>query len=328
MSTTKASLRLSLFLTLSLAAPALGRQRRPPRQPISRQDEGALGEEPGRPVQLRDRRPQLVLPGRRSRRRAPAGGGLRRRTPIAARRHHHRRRPVQELRGPPPRRRRSASSTAISRGPSPRSLFGRRFSERRGGLQPVLASAIHLRPPLRRQPASHPRALRRLPGVTIPLLPAPGRRSLEVAAVANFPAQAYFDAQRVLLAHWALPGARRGPRSTSTRSCSSPTIVASSRPSFRPGTRGLRTTVIEQGNEIEFRPFGNFGLGMRLPGGVPLLLQQLSPARGGAVPRLGAAREGLLHPHRRTGRAGRRPRLRPGPGARSPPIRVALGSKW
>ncbi|WP_437938525.1 hypothetical protein [Sorangium sp. So ce341] len=103
--------------------------------------------------------------------------------------------------------------------------------------------------------------------LTIPLHPHPGSR-LEVAAVANFPARAYFDAQRVLLGHWALR-ARVGTEIHFGKILFLTHDVATQ--IFLPTRAGDFTkTVIEQGNEIAFRPFGNFGIGMRLQAAFPL----------------------------------------------------------
>ncbi|WP_437968305.1 hypothetical protein WMF04_02955 [Sorangium sp. So ce260] len=103
--------------------------------------------------------------------------------------------------------------------------------------------------------------------LTVPLHPHPSA-DLEVAAVANFPARAYFDAQRVLLGHWALR-ARIGTEIHFGKVLFLTHDVASQ--IFMPTRAGDFTkTVIEQGNEIEFRPFGNFGLGMRLQAAFPL----------------------------------------------------------
>lgn len=103
--------------------------------------------------------------------------------------------------------------------------------------------------------------------VTIPLHSHPSA-GLEVAAVANFPARGYFDAQRVLLGHWALR-ARVGTEIHFGKVLFLTHDVASQ--IFLPTREGDFTkTVIEQGNEIEFRPFGNFGIGMRLQAAFPL----------------------------------------------------------
>ncbi|HTN87303.1 MAG TPA: hypothetical protein VL242_26580 [Sorangium sp.] len=104
-------------------------------------------------------------------------------------------------------------------------------------------------------------------GVTVPLHPHPSA-GLEVAAVANFPARAYFDAQRVLLGHWALR-ARVGTEIHFGKVLFLTHDVAVQ--AFVPTREGDFTkSVIEQGNEIEFRPFGNFGFGMRLQAAFPL----------------------------------------------------------
>ncbi|WP_437928204.1 hypothetical protein WMF37_02855 [Sorangium sp. So ce291] len=104
-------------------------------------------------------------------------------------------------------------------------------------------------------------------GVTVPLHPHPSA-GLEVAAVANFPARAYFDAQRVLLGHWAFR-ARVGTEIQFGKVLFLTHDVAVQ--AFVPTRDGDFTkSVIEQGNEIEFRPFGNFGLGMRLQAAFPL----------------------------------------------------------
>ncbi|WP_437590525.1 hypothetical protein [Sorangium sp. So ce1000] len=103
--------------------------------------------------------------------------------------------------------------------------------------------------------------------LTIPLHPHPGT-GLEVASVANFPARAYFDAQRMLLAHWAFR-ARVGTEIHFGKVLFLTHDLASQ--VFFPTRDGEDTkTVIEQGNEIEFRPFGNFGIGMRLQAAFPL----------------------------------------------------------
>ena len=103
--------------------------------------------------------------------------------------------------------------------------------------------------------------------LTIPLHPHPGRE-LEAASVANFPARAYFDAQRVLLAHWAFR-ARVGTEINVGKVLFLTHDLAIQ--SFFPTRDWDDTkTVVEQGNEIEFRPFGNFGLGMRLQAAFPL----------------------------------------------------------
>ncbi|WP_437654254.1 hypothetical protein [Sorangium sp. So ce1182] len=104
-------------------------------------------------------------------------------------------------------------------------------------------------------------------GVTVPLHPHPSA-GLEVAAVANFPARAYFDAQRVLLGHWAFR-ARVGTEIHFGKVLFLTHDVAVQ--AFVPTRDGDFTkSVIEQGNEIEFRPFGDFGLGMRLQAAFPL----------------------------------------------------------
>ncbi|WP_438007771.1 hypothetical protein WME89_02965 [Sorangium sp. So ce321] len=104
-------------------------------------------------------------------------------------------------------------------------------------------------------------------GVTVPLHPHPSA-GLEVAAVANFPARAYFDAQRVLLGHWAFR-ARVGTEIHFGKVLFLTHDVAAQ--VFAPTREGDFTkSVIEQGNEIEFRPFGDFGLGMRLQAAFPL----------------------------------------------------------
>ncbi|WP_437734684.1 hypothetical protein [Sorangium sp. So ce1335] len=104
-------------------------------------------------------------------------------------------------------------------------------------------------------------------GMTIPLHPHPGRR-LEVASVANFPARAYFDAQRVLLGHWAFR-ARVGTEIHFGKMLFLTHDVAAQ--FFVPTRDGDMTkSVIEQGNEIAFRPFGSFGIGMRLQAAFPL----------------------------------------------------------
>ncbi|XXT20536.1 hypothetical protein WME94_03060 [Sorangium sp. So ce429] len=104
-------------------------------------------------------------------------------------------------------------------------------------------------------------------GVTIPLHPHPSA-GLEVAAVASFPARAYFDAQRVLLGHWAFR-ARVGTEIHFGKVLFLTHDVAAQ--VFVPTRAGdFSKSVIEQGNEIEFRPFGNFGLGMRLQAAFPL----------------------------------------------------------
>ncbi|WP_437485966.1 hypothetical protein WME75_02295 [Sorangium sp. So ce1014] len=105
--------------------------------------------------------------------------------------------------------------------------------------------------------------------VTVPLHPHPGA-GLEAAAVANFPARAYFDAQRVLLGHWALR-ARVGTEIHFGKVLFLTHDVATQ--IFMPTREregDFTKTVIEQGNEIEFRPFGNFGIGMRLQAAFPL----------------------------------------------------------
>lgn len=104
-------------------------------------------------------------------------------------------------------------------------------------------------------------------GLTIPLHPDPGR-TLEAASVANFPARAYFDAQRVLLGHWAFR-ARVGTEIHFGKMLFLTHDVAAQ--FFLPTRDGdITKSVIEQGNEIEFRPFGSFGLGMRLQAAFPL----------------------------------------------------------
>ncbi len=104
-------------------------------------------------------------------------------------------------------------------------------------------------------------------GVTVPLINTRPSTSLSAAAAANFPARAYFDAQRMLLGHTVL----RARIGTEIRlgvlylTHDVAGLIA------LPGDGEKATkSVIEQGNEIEFRPFGSFGLGMRFQAAFPL----------------------------------------------------------
>ncbi|WP_441289184.1 hypothetical protein ACSRUE_46700 [Sorangium sp. KYC3313] len=150
-------------------------------------------------------------------------------------------------------------------GPQSTDLFGRRFTSGAGYSQFFIGN-----PTFGLHYAANALPILALFGgmsLTIPLHPHPGTE-LEVASVANFPARAYFDAQRVLLAHWAFR-ARVGTEINVGKVLFFTHDLASQ--VFFPTRDGEDTkTVIEQGNEIEFRPFGNFGIGMRLQAAFPL----------------------------------------------------------
>lgn len=148
---------------------------------------------------------------------------------------------------------------------------------------------------------------------------------VEVPAVANFPARAYFDAHRVLLRHVAFRARagteiRIGKKLYLTHDLAGQIFIPLE-------SDRITKTVIEQGNEIEFRPFGSFGLGMRFQAAFPLSSSnsaQLAaepfvswePAVKGSFTRVGALVAldddlgfGLDHGKIAT-------------------IRVAMGSKW
>ncbi|WP_242515797.1 hypothetical protein [Sorangium cellulosum] len=102
---------------------------------------------------------------------------------------------------------------------------------------------------------------------TFPLHPDPSL-GVEVPAVANFPARAYFDAQRVLLGHMAFR-ARIGTEIRIGKVLYLTHDLAGQ--IFIPTEDDRSTkTVLEQGNEVEFRPLGSFGLGMRFQAAFPM----------------------------------------------------------
>lgn len=96
---------------------------------------------------------------------------------------------------------------------------------------------------------------------TIPIIHDPSF-GLALAAAANVPARAYFNAQRSLLEHVSLR-ARVGTELRLARVLFLSSDFASH---IAVPTRDGSSTkvVLENGNEIEFRPFGSLGFGMRL----------------------------------------------------------------
>ncbi|WP_437677403.1 hypothetical protein [Sorangium sp. So ce131] len=159
---------------------------------------------------------------------------------------------------------------------------------------------------------------------TIPLHPQ-ASSGLRVSAVANFPARAYFDTHRVLLGHMSL----RARIGTEIRLGQVLYLTHDLATQLSVPTRDEGNTkfVLEQGNEFEFRPFGNFGLGIRLQAAFPMSSSnsaQLAaepfvgwePSVKGSFTRVGA----LVALDDDLGFG-----LDPGKVAT---IRVALGSKW